>query len=799
MRRAVSRHVARIGWLCLFASIFGVGPTFAQTLLPGTIQAEDFDSGAAGVAYYDTTAGNKGGAYRSTDVDIEACTDTGGGYSLGYVHAAEWLKYTVNVGAAGLYDIDVRVASGGVGGTFHIEMDGVNKTGPLTVPNTGGWQTWTTVRKTGVSLAAGTQTWRLVMDTEGPTTATGNVNYIRVAAAAASGSGTPYGGTAPALPGTVQAENFNDGGKSIGYFDTTTGNAGGQYRTTDADIETAVDSSGAYDIGWTSAGEWLNYTVNVTTAGSYDLDFRVASSGTGGTFHVEVNGVDKTGPLMVPNTGGWQTWTTIRKTAVSLAAGSQTWRIVMDANGASGGVANFNYFRVAAPTTPGSTPYGGTPVALPGTLELENFDDGGQGIAYSDTTTANSGGQYRTTGVDIERTSDSTGVYDVAWVFAGEWLNYTVNVGAAGTYDLDVRVASPGAGGTFHIEVNGVDKTGPLSVPDTGGWQAWTTIRKTGVSLSAGSQVLRLVMDTNATTTAVGNFNWLNLSSSTANQRPTVALTAPAAGATYTAPTTVTMNATASDPDGTINRVEFFAGGTLVGTDTTSPYSAAWSASAAGTYSLTAVAYDNLGASTTSAAVNVTVNTATNQVPTATLTAPANGASFTAPATIALTATASDTDGTITKVEFYSGSTLLGTDTTAPYSFSWASVAAGTFVLKAVAYDNGGASGSSATATVTVTAITTPPTTLIFQASPDHTTLVTSYRLDVFASGANPATATPIATSNLGKPTPAANNDITVNLATFFASLAPGNYIATVSAIGTSGSARSDPPTAFTR
>ena len=66
-----------------------------------------------------------------------------------------------------------------------------------------------------------------------------------------------------------------------------------------------------------------------------------------------------------------------------------------------------------------------------------------------------------------------------------------------------------------------------------------------------------------------------------------------------------------------------------------------------------------------------------------------------------LSATASDSDGTISKVEFYNGATLLGTDTTSPYSFTWSSVAAGTYTVKAVAYDNSGASASSTTATIT--------------------------------------------------------------------------------------------------
>ena len=99
-------------------------------------------------------------------------------------------------------------------------------------------------------------------------------------------------------------------------------------------------------MGWTTAGEWLKYTVNVTAAGTYTLDARVASSGAGGTFHVEVNGVDKTGPIAVPNTGGWQTWTTISKSGIALAAGQQVVRVVMDTAGASGSVANLNWLQV---------------------------------------------------------------------------------------------------------------------------------------------------------------------------------------------------------------------------------------------------------------------------------------------------------------------------------------------------------------------------------------------------------------------------------------------------------------------
>ena len=117
----------------------------------------------------------------------------------------------------------------------------------------------------------------------------------------------------------------------------------------------------------TSAGFPLEsgstYTVNVAAAGTYDLDIRVASSGSGGTFHIEVDGVDQTGRLTVPNTRGWQTWVTIRKSGITLRAGSQVWRVVMDTNGTTGAVGNFNYFKVALSTP--TTPYGARPSCCP--------------------------------------------------------------------------------------------------------------------------------------------------------------------------------------------------------------------------------------------------------------------------------------------------------------------------------------------------------------------------------------------------------------------------------------------------
>jgi rhamnogalacturonan endolyase len=189
------------------------------------------------------------------------------------------------------------------------------------------------------------------------------------------------------------------------------------------------------------------------------------------------------------------------------------------------------------------------------------------------------------------------------------------------------------------------------------------------------------------------------------NVSPTVSLTAPLNNASYTAPAAVTISANAADSDGSIASVAFYSGTTLLGSDATAPYSFSWTSVAAGTYSITARATDNAGAVTTSSAISITVTPAANLAPTVSLTAPLNNASFTAPTNVTISANAADSDGSIASVAFYNGTTLLGTDATSPYSFSWTSVAAGTYSITARANDNAGAVTTSAAVSITVTAV----------------------------------------------------------------------------------------------
>ncbi len=289
-----------------------------------------------------------------------------------------------------------------------------------------------------------------------------------------------------AVPGTIKAADFDHGGEGISYHDTTPGNISGSTYRTGTDVDMYEDN--VYSL---AAGEWLEYTIDVTTAGSYALIAQVGSDSSGGSFHVELDGVDVTGPVAVPNSGNWTRWRSATKAGVRFPAGRHVLRFVADTYFDS-----FYSLRVVV----AQVPFGGTVRTLPGTVRAVDFDDGGQLISYQDNTAGCEGlCEYREADVDryehlIWRTTPS------------EWMEYTVDVTATGTYTLAVRVGSESSGGIFHVEFDGVDVTGPMTFPATGGWNTFQTVTRT-VSLSAGRKVMRLVVDSDAGYSEAGTFD----------------------------------------------------------------------------------------------------------------------------------------------------------------------------------------------------------------------------------------------------------------------------------------------------
>jgi Bacterial Ig domain/Secretion system C-terminal sorting domain len=189
------------------------------------------------------------------------------------------------------------------------------------------------------------------------------------------------------------------------------------------------------------------------------------------------------------------------------------------------------------------------------------------------------------------------------------------------------------------------------------------------------------------------------------NALPTVTLDAPTTGTSYITGAPINFSATAADADGTIDSVVFYRGAVRVGKalQVASPFTFTLT-STVGAFALTAKAYDNLGAVTTSAAKNITVGN--NVAPTVSITAPANGGSVLggiATTTVTITAGAADVDGTVSSVEFFVNNVSIGTDVTSPFSIDWISSAQfGPFSLTAKATDNFGDNTTSAAIAFTI-------------------------------------------------------------------------------------------------
>lgn len=302
------------------------------------------------------------------------------------------------------------------------------------------------------------------------------------------------------------------------------------------------------------------------------------------------------------------------------------------------------------------------------------------------------------------------GAYEpgVGWAWTDAWTDQ--GTCSAGNANPSTSITSPSNNASYNAPAN---ITISASASDTDGTIAkvefFSATNKLGEdtsspysfawnSVSPGNYSLTVKATDNSggtTTSSVVNI------SVTGNSAPIATITTPANNANFTSPANITINATASDSDGSITKVEFYNGSTKLGEDTSSPYSFAWNGVTSGSYSLTARAFDNQGATGNSPVVNVTV-TSGNSAPTATVTSPSANASFSSPATVSIAATASDTDGTIAKVEFYNGSTKLGEDSSSPYTFTWSNVASGSYSITAKAIDNAGATGTSTAVAISV-------------------------------------------------------------------------------------------------
>lgn len=340
---------------------------------------------------------------------------------------------------------------------------------------------------------------------------------------------SPYLGSPVQLPGVVQAENYDLGGEGVAWHDTTAGNVFGVYRADDMDVGQATD--GSYFVGFLANGEWAKYTVNVPYTQEYLFNLRVASAVAGpNTFHIELDGVNVSGSQTIASTGDWNTYV-VKSIPITLTAGNnRILRVVFDT-----GAWNFDYMDIR-----GNTPYLGSPVTLPGRLQAENYDLGGEGVSWHDTTPGNAFGVYRLDDMDVG--PDGAGGYFVGNIANGEWAEYLVNVTAGGSYNLNVRYASAYTGATtFHILLNGTDFTGSQSITSTGGWTTFAT-KTIPVTVSAGNgQVLRISFDTGS-----WNLDYIELVSAACNP-PVITLNPQTPSPAPIPGTSVTLSGAASN------------------------------------------------------------------------------------------------------------------------------------------------------------------------------------------------------------------------------------------------------------
>ena len=156
-----------------------------------------------------------------------------------------------------------------------------------------------------------------------------------------------------------------------------------------------------------------------------------------------------------------------------------------------------------------SKPFKGKTPQIPGKIEAEHYDEGKAGVAYRDNDVKNSGVDYRgPTQVDIEKRPDASNGHGIGWTRKGEWLNYTVEVKATGTYTIEMPVASNKMGGLFHMEIKGLKITESIRIPDTGGWDKLKLIKCAGVKLTKGRHVIRVVMDEQGPSGSIGDIDY---------------------------------------------------------------------------------------------------------------------------------------------------------------------------------------------------------------------------------------------------------------------------------------------------
>ncbi|TLU90561.1 carbohydrate-binding protein [Dyadobacter sediminis] len=410
-------HLLEMKKILLFIFLFCAHLSQAQTYksLPGKIEAENYD-----LMY---------------GVQTETTSDTLGGLNVGFIDDGDWMDYNIKTVSAGLHTFHFRVANNYGYGIIEIKDAGNNVLGQVSVPQTGGWQSWITIT-TQVNLPAGDQVIRLFAKS-----GAFNLNWFEPVLLVVPDLETT-------LPARIEAEDFNAMNNAL--------------------TEPTSDAGGGSNVRWMEDGSWMDYKVQVPAHGFYTISYRIANGfSPDATISLKAENGTVLGQTKLPQTGGMQGWKTVNMIA-ELPAGNHTLRLFTEK-----GIFSLNWFEVKNPRP------------LPGKLEAESFDV--------------------TNNARLEPTTDMDAGYAVSYINDGDWMDYNVNMAASGIHTLNFRISNSYGNGLIEIRNAAGTILGQVDVPQTGGWQNWSTIRTT-VNFSAGSQILRIHAKRGAF-----NLNWLEV------------------------------------------------------------------------------------------------------------------------------------------------------------------------------------------------------------------------------------------------------------------------------------------------
>lgn len=469
---------------------------FLTHQVPGKIEAEHYNYNN----FIDNDLENKGNEFRTDAVDISIGATN---YFVSYTEPGEQLNYSINVNYSDNYFISLSYSSESneTIPEVQLSLNGNPLGHSFLLQPFESATSFDSIEQANIFLEKGEHMLTIEFisgganidyiqllrnDCAGVKGGTAAIDECNICSGGTTGLETcenkgPY--TAITIPGILEIEDYDKGGQDLGYFDNSMENEGDAYRSDRVDIVSTNDLGGGFALSYIEKGEWLEYTVNVIDTGFYSLKFRIASEMNGGSFNLLLNNINTIEKIDALNTSSWDNYEYITIDSILIdELGKSIIRIEFENGG-------FNLNHIVFEKMIYREPYALT--SLPGILEVENYDIGGEGIAFYDISEGNTGGSYRDDNVDLAGTSDSGGGYVMAWIESGEWTEYSVQINQTAAYKLSFRYATTGNSGKLNVLVNNAS-VATANFSSTNDWNQFNDLEIRGIELNGGEAIIRL-------------------------------------------------------------------------------------------------------------------------------------------------------------------------------------------------------------------------------------------------------------------------------------------------------------------